>query len=433
MEQDLPQQLAQMDSERLRAYQENLDFYSGLQWPGQARRRERRLTVNYVRAFVEKTATYLTNGLSVMVEPEDASPEAAARAERARRVLQETAGGSALEQLDFDTELDAAILGDGCYKLLWDPQEGRVRITAPDVQGIFAWWEADDPSRLWRVASRYRLTSEQAQSLYGVASGGAETTVVEAWTRDDLTLWVDGVLVEERANPYGFIPFLLFPNLRRPKQFWGASDVPPLVEPQRELNRAFSQLSTILELSGNPIAVLEGVEEARDITVQPGAVWELPEQARAYLLDLLQGGGVRLHVEFIELLYRALHDLAEAPRVAFGYNTQNLSGVALEMEMHPLLQRVYRKRLIRTPLYRRRAEMALRLYERCTGVPVWPVRLTVQWGPVLPQDRSRVVREEIALVNAGLRSRRRAMTGLGVEDAVEEAGRIREEGEGRAT
>ena len=81
------------------------------------------------------------------------------------------------------------------------------------------------------------------------------------------------------------------------------SDIEPLRESLAELNRALTQLSRILELSGNPIAVLENVEEARDIAVQPGAVWEIPEQARAYLLDLLQGGGVRLHVEYADLVY----------------------------------------------------------------------------------------------------------------------------------
>lgn len=422
MDLTLPQQIAQMDSERLRGYQENLGFYGGAQWPGQARRRERRLTVNYVRAFLEKATTYLTGGLAVDVQPADASAEAADRAERARQVLHQTAEASNLEQLDFDTELDAAVLGDGCYKLVWDPQEECVRVTAPDVQGIFAWADPDDYSRVWRIANQYRMASPDALALYGVASRGGETTVVEMWTKDTLAIWVDGAAVTERANPYGFIPFLLFPNVRRPKQFWGLSDIPPLVEPQQELNRALSQLSMILELSGNPIAVLEGVEEARDIAVQPGAVWELPEQARAHLLDLLQGGGVRLHVEFIDLLYRALHDLAEAPRVAFGYNNQNLSGVALEMEMHPLLQKVHRKRLIRTPVYRRRAELTLRLYERFTGVKVRPVRLGVRWGTVLPQDRARLVQEQIALVNAGLRSRDRALAELGGEDPALELG-----------
>ncbi|MSQ22819.1 MAG: hypothetical protein EXR53_05905 [Dehalococcoidia bacterium] len=85
-----------------------------------------------------------------------------------------------------------------------------------------------------------------------------------------------------------------------------------------------------------------------DIAVQPGAVWELSERARVYLLDLLQGGGVKLHVDFIDLIYRAIHDLSETPRTSFGDNPRALSGVALEMEMHPLLQRVRRKRLVRS-------------------------------------------------------------------------------------
>ena len=271
----VPQQLAQMDRDRLRGYREHLDFYNGLQWPS-SRRRERRLTFNYVRAFIDKLASYLTQGMVVTAEPWDASPESRERAQRARAALDAVADANALTQLDYETEVDASILGDGCYKVTWDPEGETVRITAPDVQGVFAWWVGDDFSRTWRVASRYRLTSEEAEGLYGVAAEGAEVVVVEVWTEQTFSLWLDDLLLEERANPYGAIPFVLFPNLREPKKFWGLSDIPPLVEPQRELNRAFSQLSTILELSGNPIAVLEGVEEARDIAVQPGAVWELP-------------------------------------------------------------------------------------------------------------------------------------------------------------
>ena len=70
-----------------------------------------------------------------------------------RRVYQD----NRLEELDLATELDAAVLGDGCFKVIWDAEEHRVRVTAPDVQGIFAWWVGDDPSKVWRVASRYRI------------------------------------------------------------------------------------------------------------------------------------------------------------------------------------------------------------------------------------------------------------------------------------
>ena len=425
----LPQQVARMDVERLRAYHDNLDFYSGVQWRGAPRRGERRLTFNYVKVLLEKVTSYLSSNTSFAMEPLEPSEEGRRRTREAEIAVRQVYEDNDLEELDLETELDASVLGDGCYKVTWDPIAERVRVTSPDVQGIYAWWVGDDPSSVWRVASRYRLLAEDAQSLYGVTPGGRdkEVTVLEAWTKALFQLWVDDHLLEEHANPYGFIPFIIYPNLREPKRFWGSSDVPVLMEPGRELNRALSQLSAILELSGNPIAVLEGVEEARDIAVEPGAVWELPEQARAYLLDLLQGGGVKLHTDYIELIYKALHDLSEAPRVSFGDNPQRLSGVALEMEMHPLLQRVHRKRLIRTWVYRRRIQMMLQVLEQHRGLSFGPLRIRVQWGPLLPQDRYRLVQQERGLVESGLHSRRRGMEEMGVADPEGEMDQIRRE------
>ncbi len=420
----IPQQLARMDWARLSHYRENLDFYNSVQWLGANRRRERRLVFNYSRVFIDKVTSYLMSGLDFAVEPLDSSAEEDAR--RAEQALHRVYEENNLEQLDFDTELDCAILGDGCYKVTWDADEGRVRVSSPDVQGLFVWCLGDDVNRVWRVASRYRLSPEEVHYLYGVARD-RETTVVEVWTAGDFELWLGDELFERKANPYGFIPFIVFPNLREAKRFWGTSDIPPLMEPSRELNRALSQLSTILELSGNPIAVLENVEEAQDIAVMPGAVWALPEKARAYLLDLLQGGGIRLHIDYIDLLYRALHDLSETPRTAFGDNRGRLSGVALEMELYPLLQKVKRKRLIRTAVYRRRNEMILRLLERMSGESFTPLRQRIIWGPVLPQDRGRLVRDEEILVSSGIHSRRRAMANLGVDDPEAEFTRWLEE------
>ncbi|MBI4496962.1 MAG: phage portal protein [Chloroflexi bacterium] len=420
-----PQQLATLDRERFQRYREYLDFYHGDQWLTPASRtwqRERRLTFNYARIFIDKLTAYLLGDMTCTVQPLEDTLEGRERARRAEAVLSQVYEANDLQQLDYTTETDTAILGDGCYKVTWDPDAGQVRVTAPDVQGLYAWWAADDPARVWRVATRYPLSAEEAALLSGLpAPTGGRTpppavTVTEVWTAQEFQLWMDDALVEQKPNPYRAIPFVIFPNLAAPKQFWGVSDLPPVMEPARELNRALSQLAGILELAGNPIAVLENVEQAEDIAVQPGAIWELPEQARAYLLDLLQGGGVRLHVDYIDLLYRALHDLSEAPRTTFGDNARSLSGVALEMELHPLLQKVRRKRLIRAAAYRRRNDLILRLLEQHTGERYGPYRLGVVWSPVLPQDRSRLVADERALVAAGIHSRRRAAGLLGVEE-----------------
>ena len=426
-EASVPTQLNQRDISRIRGYKELLDFYHGVHWQGRERWGEKRLTFNYARVFVDKLTSYLMSGINFVVEPAVDSDEARAKARRAEQILHQVYEENNLEQLDLETEIDCAILGDACYKVIWDAGDERVRVTAPDIQGIYAWWLGDDVTRVWRVASKYSLDREEAEMLYQAKPEAKTAVVVELWTGDEFELYLDNVLVERKPNPYGFIPFIIYPNLREPKKFWGVSDLLQIMESQRELNRAMSQLSRVLELSGNPIAVLENVEESEDISVRPGAVWNIPEDAKAYLLDLLQGGGVRLHIDYINLLYRILHDLSESPRSAFGGAERDLSGVALEFDLHPLLQKVRRKRIIRTAAYNRRSALILKLAEKYQGEDFGDCRLRVVWGPVLPQDLARMVSNEQTLVQTGIHSRRRAMGEIGIKDPESEFNRWLEE------
>lgn len=388
----LPRLLHARDTDRLRRYREYLDYHEGRRGGPPRTGRERVRTFNYARAIVEKGASYLVTDHRPLVHPLAAGAEARREAAAAEAVLREVWEANDLARLDIETEIDTATLGDGAFKVTWDDQEQRVIVSAPDVQGLFVWWHGDDVRRVARVAARYEIDAEALAERTGRAPraiGGvrpASVEVVESWTADRFDLWVQDEPVESRANPYGAIPYVIYPNLPRPKQFWGISDIEPIREPLEELNRALTQLGRILELSGNPIAVLENVEEARDIAVQPGAVWELPEQARAYLLDLLQGGGVRLHSDYVNLIYRTLHDLAETPRIAFGDGQGDRSGISLQMELDPLLRRVARKRLIRTAAMRRRDALILRLLAHHTGRRFEGVRTDIEWGPIFSRD-----------------------------------------------
>jgi len=79
MNNSLPQSLQNRDLDRLRSYRENLDFYDGIQWvppdSSGGRRRERRLTFNYAKVFIDKITSYLMSSVSFVVEPsEDAAP-----------------------------------------------------------------------------------------------------------------------------------------------------------------------------------------------------------------------------------------------------------------------------------------------------------------------------------------------------------------------
>ena len=408
------------DRERMRGYKDLLEFYQGKHWPGRERWGEKRLTFNYARIFIDKLTSYLMTGVNYTVEALHDTPEDRAQAEKAEKALAEVYEENGLEQLDYETETDCAVLGDACYKVVWDAEQERVKVTAPDIQGIYAWWLGDDLSRVWRVASRYALSDEEIEQIYGKKPANKSALVTEVWTGQEFELYIDSDRLEKKANPYGFIPFIIYPNLREPKKFWGTSDLDQIREPQRELNRAMSQISHILELSGNPVAVLENIEESTDIAVRPGAVWNIPEDSKAYLLDLLQGGGLRLHIDYIELLYRTLHDLSEAPRAAFGGMDRDLSGVAMQIELYPLMQKVLRKRAIRTTVYNRRNRMILTLMEKFgkekTGYDPRKMTPRVQWGQVLPQDKAQVVKNEQILVQEGVHSRRRAMDEMGIKD-----------------
>ncbi len=222
-----PQSLTGTDRSRFSAYKSNLDFYDGNQWL--ERSKNRQLVFNYIRIAVDKVTSYLMNGLNFACDPLDSqllgvnepgqkSSAPATSTEIARKaeaVIYKVYEENHLQQLDYETEVDTAILGDGCYKVTWDVENKRIRVTSPDMNGIYAWWVGDDIGRVWRVASRYQLSQEDVEMLYSRKVDKKSVTITELWTARDFLLYMDTDIVEKKANPYGFIPFILFPGRQR--------------------------------------------------------------------------------------------------------------------------------------------------------------------------------------------------------------------------
>ncbi len=82
--------------------------------------------------------------------------------------------------------------------------------------------------------------------------------------------------------------------------------------------------------------------------------------------------------------------------------------------------------------------MILRILSQKTRQNFLGLKTRVIWGTALPQDMLRLIQSEQTMIEAGIHSRRRAMTELGVSDPeaefqswLEEQGRVREiEGKG---
>jgi len=170
--------LNRRDTDRMRRYRDMLDFYQGTQWPGRERLGEKHLTFNYARVVVDKMASYLMSGVKYVVDPIEDSAAAREKARRAETALHQVYEENGLEQLDFETEIDCAVLGDAVYKVIWDTETAGVRVTAPDIQGIYVWQSGDDVSRVWRVASRYYLDADAAAMMYNIKPKGKTTGVV---------------------------------------------------------------------------------------------------------------------------------------------------------------------------------------------------------------------------------------------------------------
>lgn len=411
------------DRARWARYREYLAFWEGRQWNERARPGETRLTLNYARALVRKVTSVLFS------RPVRYSVPASPAAERA---LAELATADDWHGLDYAAALDAAVLGDAAFKVTWDAARQRPRLTTVDPGQLVVATRPDDLREVVAVAHEYPLEAGAVETVYGVAlpalGPDGWVTVREEWTAERYRLSAGGVPLHDGANPYGWIPYVLVPNTPAPGGVWGESDLADLLDVCREINRRVTVLSRILQVSGNPIVVLENVTASEGIRAEEGAVWELPEGSRAYLLDLLSGGGVGVHLEYVRLLFQVLHDLAEVPRAAFGDQGRDLSGAALELELQPLVHKVERKRRSWERALRQRAWRVLDLLERFGGADFGGARgVEVVWGPVLPVDEERAARVQVALVGAGIRSRLTAARELGSLDPEAELAQVARE------
>lgn len=399
---------------RLSGYDTAREFADGIQWTTSARRGETRLTFNYARALVRKVASYCfpaPTAFAILDTPDENT--------EVEQLLGDYLQQVSAHELDLSLSIESSILGDAAVKVTWDPVTNVPVIGQVDPATLAAWWDPTLPSRLYRMEHRYQLPGQAIATAIGRNTDGLDAAklypILERWTDQQWSLEVQGQLVIDEPNPYGWIPYVVVANERPARSFWGQSDLLDIYDVCRELNSRMSSLSSILELSGAPIAVLEGVDSSEGIAVRPGAKWELPDDSKAYLLNLLEGGGVNLHIDYIQSLYRALHDLSETPRTAFGDSGRTLSGTALEVEIQPLVQRVRRKRSAFDRFYQARNFRILDLMERFgTESAILGARQTKAiWPPVLPSDEDALVRNQTQLVRDGISSRSRAAQALG--------------------
>lgn len=405
------------DDARLQRYNEFNAYAEGWQ---QRSAKADALTLNYARTLLRKTVSYIfTAPVGISIPAEAAAATRATIAEKQLATWRDALG---LTRLDIALAMQALIQGDAAMKVTWNTTLGMPSVVAVDPASLTVQTAPDQPRQVETVRHLYRATPRQLQQQFGARVESAidldkPLPTLEEWSASRFRVQVNNQLLVNVENPYGLIPYVMIANDPLPDQFWGQSDLIDLMPVCTEINRRMSVFSQILDLSGAPITVLEGVDGTEGIRIGPGAKWELPEGARAYLLDLLQGGGAEVHLRYMDLLFRILHDLSETPRTAFGDSGRDLSGAALEVEIQPLVQKVQRKRRQWDTALTQRAELMLRMMAHHQQIDTsgfgTPIAI---WPPILPSDTDATVRNTVARVQNGLLSRRSAMAVLGEHD-----------------
>ena len=419
------------DRLRFARYAEARDFCEGAQWLGRPRRGETRLTFNYARAVVRKTAAYVFPAPVTFTVPAEGDEAVANAAEQALAALVAEVD---LGRLDVDLCIEASTLGDAAVKVTWDAALGRPEVAPVDPGTLAVRTAPDNPRRMREIDAALRPDGgRRGRALRPLAADERQRSP-RAGRRD-----VERNPVARRGRRSGRArrgQSVRLDPLRGPAERVAAG-------PRRLLGR---------KRPGRSLRPLPGAERApqypqpgagglrgadrgagerrrqRGDQRRAGAKWELPEGARAYLLDLLSGGGVGLHAQYIDLLFRTLHDLSETPRTAFGDSGRDLSGAALEVEVQPLVQKVARKRRGFDAFYRARNARLLDLLERFGGERLGGLRRTAPvWPIALPSDLDASVRNAAQLVAAGIHSRRTAVASLGGTDPEAEWAKVVEE------
>ncbi|MDP8921983.1 MAG: phage portal protein [Chloroflexota bacterium] len=289
------------DSARLRRYQRYQDFYEGRHFE-RARPGRTSLVLNYARAIVDKGVAYLLGrgvGYSVLPWREEAA-EGRRRAEAAERLLYDVYWDNDVEAVDLRVAQNAAVLGDGVYKVFWDALEGRIRVLSVDPATVFVSWAGDDPTEPRRVEVAYRLSAAEAEELFATphptpSDGHSRTSavptslgsthaplapspprgdeglveVVERWTTDEFQVLVGERVARSGPNPYGAIPFVHVPNLPLANETWGVSDLVDVIPINREIDERVSDQADIIRFHADPPVIFKGVNDHTDLAEWP--------------------------------------------------------------------------------------------------------------------------------------------------------------------
>lgn len=423
----LPTWMTPYDAQRIMAYQ----VYEQIYWnvPETFRLDQRGSDENPIyipsgRTIVDTTNRYVGKDFGFSLDPEVGSD------------IDRAALGGALVNLfrreEFWSKFASnkrfgLIRGDWCWHILANPNKpegSRITIETLDPGAYFPQYHPDDPDRLIAVHIVEQFVDGEKTMIKRqtytkgadpLENDGSDTSIWNSMSLFDPKAWEDLTLNpvtvikenERLPDPITAIPVYHIRNFWTPGDPFGSSELRGVERVIAAINQAISDEELALALDGLGMYATDGgppKDEQGNVTdwiLGPGSVVEHAQESN---FERVSGvSSVAPVLDHIRYLEGSMREATGTPDIAVGKVDVTVaeSGIALTLQMGPMLSKVSEKEQIITDkmrqMYYDLAVGWLPAYEGVTSA----ARAEPSYGNVIPDDKAAQVKEIMEIVAAG--------------------------------
>jgi hypothetical protein len=422
-------------STRLSDYNLYYDYYTGTQWDNAIPEGFEQITVNYVESFVSKIKRFTFRNGWNMSFPEEMKTAGVAdwltncwkynKKDKLTRILTEYAG----------------IFGDWYVYAQWIPGPNglgknsfkNLRLTTVDPRYVYPEYneitgEMEFCTIIVPYTKKQLINGSMRYSYMLHKETHTKNTIYVQESNDK----GQEVMFEQLENPLGKVLVVHGKNLEIGGSNFGKSDVKALIEMQKLMNEKISDVSEIIAYHAAPVTVIKG---ARTRQLEKGAnkIWAgIPVNGDVY--NLKSEANIDSSMNFVGWLKKAMHELGQLPEDALGGKREisNTSAVALSLDYEPLIELADEKRFYFEEGIKELNKLMIDLsvnrgaLPQKTLVDIDSVEEDIEFGALLPRDRTEDLEELEVELRLGLETKRGALVRLNCKNVEEKLKELEE-------
>jgi hypothetical protein len=357
-----------------------------------------------------------------IVDQRDESPQERYRSDTMEKIVWAIMHASRGNTQFSDGAWDGSEIGATCFDMYWDEQKQLPIFRACDPVGVVEVCGAADPHdfntiyRSWDVPFNSLLAEYQGKTIDGQLDGvpvrigdiepshthaGVKmVTVAQRWDKTRTVRFVPGSNVKllEYVHDYGFVPYVIIPNVGPARDIWGWADYEFIRAISHYISGLFSREADIIRAVANGTYIEKGTGQNAEVIKQTLSEGGVIPSKREGSLDPVQPPDVPAFEEqHSQRAMELFKMLGFAPDAAWG-NGFSGSGTDRGLMLQPMVEFTAMKQMNWEAGLGRLFSMAFRMIEKkmttasnYTGVQPSragaPRRFSIQLGPDLPAQK----------------------------------------------